>query len=232
MGGGVPKIPGVNTKYAFGDTMGGSMLRGAGLGLASVFAPTLSQHVLQAPLQAAQIGLGYARLGQDIASDNAMMNYRNRSLEEESGYHKGILDMDKRQFGETKRYHTGMLENQKAAIAARGRGSANDTRTPAQADLDQLYDDAEANNATPDKLGEIPDQMFFEGRLTEGEYIKNMYDLEQRFPGQVKPRWMTDKGTVEYEDDAASRTGKRLKRQTYDDPFVGQGGMAPRAFGQ
>lgn len=65
------KIPGINTKYAFGDSMGGSIGKGAALGLAGVFAPTLSQSVLQAPLQAAQLGLGYARLGQNLAISQA-----------------------------------------------------------------------------------------------------------------------------------------------------------------
>lgn len=74
--GGVPR----GTKFTFGDSLGGSVAKGAGYGAASFLAPGLTGHALEAPYRNAQLGIAaantglrYAQMGHDLAVDESQI---------------------------------------------------------------------------------------------------------------------------------------------------------------
>jgi hypothetical protein len=234
---------------SFGDLQGAlNPKRSFGQNLGLLFlarnSPTLAQSVVQAPLRAAQIGLGYARLGQDVAEGKARSEYYNTMGAAAKARIPRPLPENVRgmevpgapgvRFGDIEGTS---LDPSDVRLPARSGADPGDVRGPGQKKLDAALD-ALGPKATPTQEGAVMDQAYFADHINEGEYITNMYDLSQEYGDAVTPEWMTPEGIVEYSEDEVEGKKRRLRvdpsrwAEHWAGQKTGQGGMARRQFGQ
>lgn len=172
-----PAIAG--SKYVFGDTLGGSVGRGAVLGLANAFSPGLLNAAADIPVQAARLGLGYANIAQDYA---AMQNSRDLAAMRESGlnYRFDQGRSDKFDLEGMRQYGQQELER----LRQEGRMGLLDQRqdfTSAENALNRASREGIAGMAESGRMGRHYDTM----GLRERQFNENQAGVQNRFDASM-----------------------------------------------